>query len=182
MQNITKRLSVWALIIALLLIVPLVLTLLGSGVDGDGWHWTFFDFVFASVVLFGSALTYELVARKGSTLTYRVAVGVAVVTALLFVWINAAVGIIGDGDFPNALYFVVLVIGLIGAIIARFKPLGMSRILFAMAFAQFLIPVIALAIGTPDFAPGVVKVFILNTIFVVMFIGSGLLFRRAASK
>src|SRR3990170_3279949 len=90
-QNITRRLSMWAVIIALILLIPLVLTLLGSGVDGEGWHWTLFDFVFMGTLLFGSALTYELVARKMSNVAYRVAVGVAVVTAVLLVWINGAV-------------------------------------------------------------------------------------------
>src|SRR5687767_11990643 len=110
MQHMTKRLSVWAIIVVAILMIPLLAK----------WPWTGGDFVFGAVVLFGSALTYELVARKMSNVTYRAAVGLAVVTALLFVWINAAVGIIGDGDFPNGMYFGVLAVGFIGALIARF--------------------------------------------------------------
>jgi hypothetical protein len=60
-------------------------------------NWDLFDFAFMGTLLFGAGLTYELVARKMSTGAYRVAVGVAVVTAVLLVWINGAVGIIGDG-------------------------------------------------------------------------------------
>lgn len=188
MHNITRRLIVWAVVIALILLIPLVLTLLGSGVDGEGWNWTLSDFVFMGTLLFGSALTYELVARKMSNGAYRGAVGVAVVTAVLLVWINAAVGIIGDGDLDNPanlMYFGVLAVGFIGAIIARFEPYGMARALFATALAQALVPVIALIIGQPEVTswgpPGVIGVFVLNAFFVILFVGSALLFRRASA-
>ncbi len=181
MQNITKRLMRWAIIVASILLIPLVLTLLGSGVDGDGWHWTFFDFVFIGTLLFGSAVVYELVARKMDNSTYRAAVGLAAVTSVLLVWINAAVGIIGDDEGFNLLYFGVLAVGLVSALIARFRPHRMARVLFVMAFAQALVPVVALSISNPDTwgAPGVLGVFILNSFFALLFVGSGLLFRRA---
>ena len=185
MQNITKRLIVWAVVVALILLIPLVLTLLGSGVDGEGWHWTLFDFVFMGTLLFGSGLAYELVARKMNSVVYRAAVGVALAAAFLLVWINAAVGIIGDGDLDNltnVMYFGVLAVGFIGAVIVRFQPHGMARALFATALAQALVPVIALIIGQPDFAPGVLGVFVLNSFFVMLFVGSALLFRRAARE
>lgn len=177
---------VWAFVVALILLIPLVLTIRDGGVEGVGWNWTFFDFVFMGALLFGSALTYELVARKMSNGAYKIAVGLAVVTAVLLVWINGAVGIIGDGDLdsPNGMYFGVLVIGGIGALIARFKPPGMARALFAMALAQFLVPVIALFIWSPaviSWAPGVVQVFGLNAVFVMLFVVSALLFRRASA-
>ena len=61
---------------------------------------------------------------------YRVAIGVAVASALILVWINAAAGIIGDGPI-NLMYFGVIAVGMIGAFIARLEPRGMSRALFA---------------------------------------------------
>jgi hypothetical protein len=61
--------------------------------------WGPFDFAVAGVLLFGSGLTYELVARKMGRIAYRAAAGIAVVTALL-VWLNLAVGIIGDEGNP----------------------------------------------------------------------------------
>ena len=63
----------------------------------DQWNWGLFDFVWAAVVLWGAVFMYEWVARKGRTTVFRAAVGLAVVTALVLVWINAAVGVIGDG-------------------------------------------------------------------------------------
>ncbi len=74
-----------------------------------------------------------------------------------------------------------LVVGLIGAIIARFAPRGMSWALFAMALAQAVVPVIAFFIWRPDFDLGVVQIFALNAGFVLLFAVSGLLFRRASA-
>jgi hypothetical protein len=177
MQTLTKKLSMWVIIVAIILMIPVV----GMQVS-DEWNWTLFDFVFAATVLFGTALTYELVSRKGDSVAYRVAVGVAVVTALLLVWVNAAVGFIGDGelDFPNGMYFVMLFIALISAFVVRFKSHNMSYVLFGLAIAQMLVPVIALIIGINDFSPGLIKVFCLSAFFAVFWIGSGMLFRRAS--
>jgi hypothetical protein len=91
------------------------------------------------------------------------------------------VGIIGDSDF-NMLYVGVPMVGIIGALIAGFRAPGMALALFVTAGAQALVPVVAMIIAEPDFSPGVVQVFVLNTVFVLLFVGSGLLFRRAASQ
>ncbi|OHA46105.1 MAG: hypothetical protein A3A80_00680 [Candidatus Terrybacteria bacterium RIFCSPLOWO2_01_FULL_44_24] len=184
MQDVKRRLIRWAVVVALILLIPLVLTIRDGGVEGVGWNWTFFDFIFMGTLLFGAGLVYELIARKMSNSAYRAAVGVAVVTAVLMVWINAAVGIIGDGDFPNAMYFGVLAIGGIGALIARFRPYGMSHALFAMALAQAMVPGIALIIWPPSvisWEPGVMKVFALNAVFVLLWVGSALLFRHVSA-
>src|SRR3989344_1915829 len=187
MQPLTKRLIRWVVLVVVILLIPLVLTFRNpnahiNGGEGGGWDWSPFDFIFMGILLYGGALVYELVARKIPNGTYRAAVGLAVLTALVFVWINAAVGIIGDGDsdIPNALYFGVLAVGLVGALIARFQPRGMSYTLFAMALSQMLVPVVALIIGWNDFAQGVPQVFVLSAVFALLFIGSALLFRRAA--
>jgi len=161
-----------------ILLIPLVLTLLA------GWHWRPGAFVLAFVLLFGGAgLTYGLVAKKMmSNKAYRFAVGVALAAAFILVWMNAAVGgILGD-DPANMMYFGVLLVGFIGAVIARLKPHGMSHALFAMAFAMALVPVIALIVGAPAFANGVVAVFGLHAFFAMLFIGSALLFRRASAN
>lgn len=181
MQKNIMRIAVGT---GLLLLIPLVLTLLGDGVDGQGWNWKLDDFIFAFVLLFGAGLTYELVARRSDNSTYRVAVGIAVVSGLLLVWVNAAVGIIGKPGGPNLMYFGVLAVGFIGALVARFRPHGMARALFTMAIAQMLVPVIALVTAKPQITmepPGVVGVFGLNAFFAMLFVGSALLFRRAST-
>ena len=175
MQKNIMRLAIGT---GLILLIPLVLTLLAS------WHWRPGALVLAVVLLFGAAgLTYQLVvANKLRNTTYGCAVGVALAAVLILVWMNAAVGgILGD-DPANMMYFGVLLVGFIGAIIARLEPQGMSRALFATAFAMVLVPVIALIIGTPAFANGVVAVFGLHAFFAALFVGSALLFRCASAN
>lgn len=143
--------------------------------------WDLADFAVAGVLLFGAGLTYALLARKAGNIAYRAAVGVAVAAALVLVWMNLAVGIIGSEDNPaNLMYIGVLAVGIIGALFARFQPHGMARALFATALAQALVAVIALIarLGYPWSGP--LELTLLNGFFVVLFAGSAWLFRRAA--
>ncbi len=165
-----------AVVTGCILLVPLV-----AMQFTDEVKWGPLDFVFMGSFIFGTGLTYELIARKGGTLAYRVAVGIACATGLFLVWVNAAVGIIGDEDLANTMYLGVLVVGFVGAFIARFEAHGMSRALVATAVAQALVPLVALTwVPATDFAPGVAPVMGLNAVFVAMWIASALLFRRAA--
>ena len=144
--------------------------------------WNLFDFVFAGALIFGTGLTFVLVAKAGNS-AYRFAFGVALAAAFILVWLTGAVGIIGSEDNnANAMYFGVLAVGIVGAIVARFRPHGMARALFATALAQALVSVIALIItlGSPGSPPGVLGVLILNGFFVGLFVGSAWLFREAA--
>jgi hypothetical protein len=161
-----------ALATAFILLVPLL----------TAPAWTLADFVFAGALIFGTGLTFVLVAKAGNS-AYRFAFGVALAAAFLLVWLTGAVGIIGSEDNnANVMYFGVLAVGIVGAIIARFRPHGMARALFATALAQALVAVIALIItlGSPWSPPGVLGTLILNGFFVGLFVGSAWLFREAA--
>lgn len=123
-------------------------------------------------------------AMKTNNTAYRAAVGVALAAALFLLWLMGAVGVIGvEGDRADLMYFGVLAVGVIGAIVARFRAQGMTRALFATAFAQALVAVIALIEGKHQ-APisSVAEILGLNGIFVALFIGSAWLFRRAARE
>lgn len=147
----------------------------------EGWAWGPGSFVAAWVLMAGAGLAYQLISAHATGLAYRLAAGLGLVTGFALLWINAAVGFIGSEDNPANLLFVgVLVVGALGAGVARCKPAGMARALFATALAQFLVPVIALLVWPADFSPGVVRVFGANFFFVLLFSGSALLFRRAA--
>jgi hypothetical protein len=149
----------------------------------EGWAWDAADFIIIWVIVAGAVAAYQFVASKAAHRAYRVAAGIAVTTGLILMWINGAVGLIGSEDNPaNLMYGGVLAVSLTGAAIARLQPLGMARTLFATAVAQFLVPVVALILWRPDFSPGVVQVFGLNFGFVLMFAGSALLFRHAATN
>ena len=121
--------------------------------------------------------------KKGNT-AYRAAVGVALAAALFLFWLMGAVGVIGvEGDRADLMYFGVLAVGIMGAIIARFRPHGMARALFVTALAQASVAVIALIAGTHQ-SPisSVAEIVGLNGIFVALFIGSAWLFQHSARE
>jgi hypothetical protein len=108
-----------------------------------------------------------------SNKVFRAAVGVAVAAAFLIVWMHGAVAT--EDDSPGLIFFGVLVVGIIGAIIARFRPHGMARALFGTALAQVLVAVIAIIAWKQYF-----EILILNGFFIALWGGSALLFRKAA--
>src|SRR6267378_1989324 len=83
----------------LILLIPLFGNLFVAG-----WNWPLGAFILAGVMLFGTGLTYELVAKKMNNKAYRFAGGLAVGTAFILTWMNLAVGIIGDDNPANFMY------------------------------------------------------------------------------
>ena len=76
----------------------------------------------------------------------------------------------------------VILTGLGGVALARFRPAGMAKAAFATAAVTFVVPVVGLILKPSDFSPGIPQVFLLNGVFVLMFIASGLLLRHAAGR
>jgi len=112
---------------------------------------------------------------------YKFACGIAIAAALLLAWLSLGVGIIGrDGDPDNRMYLGVLLVGIAGALIARFRPQGMARALIATALAQAAVAVIALAAGLGRPWSGPLELVLLNGFFVALFVISAWLFSRAA--
>jgi len=145
--------------------------------------WSLADFVVAGALIFGTGLTYVLVARKAGNIAYRAAVGVALAAALLLVWINLAVGVIGTEDeLANLMYVGVHFVGIVGAIVARFRPDGMARALLATALAQALVAVVALIAGLGHPASPPLEILGVSGFFVALFVGSALLFRHAGRE
>jgi len=177
MQN--KNILLIALAVALILLAPFI-----AMQFTDDVAWSLFDFTFAGALLFGAGLAFELLTRKAQDLAYRAALGLAIMAAVLLVWINLAVGIIGSEDNPaNMMYIGVLAILIFGSLTARFRSRGMARALFATALAQVAAPVIALMIWKPDITSAealvdLLKVVGVNALFVALWAGSGLLFQH----
>lgn len=138
----------------------------------DEVNWTASDFVFAAV-LFGSVgLAFEFVVRRSSNLAYRLGAGLAVVAAFLTIWVNAAVGMIGDDNPYNLVFGGVLFIALLGAILARFEPAGMMRAMAVTAIAQL----VASAGGLSTDPRGAM----LSMVFAGFWLVAAALFRNAA--
>ena len=161
---------------ALLLLLPLFAMQIT-----DQIVWDVADFAIFGALLVGVGVTYELAARRTGNVAYRSAVGVALAAAFILVWVNGAVGIIGSEDNDaNLMYGGVLVVGVIGAVMARFQPHGMARALFTTALAQASVGAIALIAGLGSPESGPLEIVALNGFFVTLFVGSALLFREAA--
>lgn len=118
---------------------------------------------------------------QSNNTAYRSAIGVALAGTLILIWLSLGVGIIGrDGDPANLMYFGVVAVGIIGAILARLRSPGMAHTMLAMAVAQALVTAIALIakLGLPYSGP--LEILLLNGFFVALFAGSAWLFQRAA--
>ncbi len=169
------RIAAWTAA-ALILLLPLI-----AMQFTDEVVWDVTDFAIFGALLVGVGVTFEFAARKTGNSAYRFAVGVALAAVFILIWVNGAVGIIGSEDNPaNLMYGGVLAVGLIGALVARFRPHGMARALFATAFAQMLVAAIALSAGLGSPWSGPLEILLLNGFFAALFVGSAILFRQAA--
>jgi hypothetical protein len=150
----------------------------------DQVNWDATDFAVFGAMLLVAGGAFELAARTTGNRAYRAAVGIALAAAFLLVWMNLAVGIIGAEDNPaNLMFGGVLAIGIMGAIIARFRPDGMARALFATTLAQALVAVIALVAGLGPTGPiWRSEILILSGFFAALWLISAWLFRKAAQE
>jgi hypothetical protein len=156
----------------LLLLVPLI----------ANFPWTLSDYVFAGIMFGVVGGGLELAVRISSNSAYRAGAAVALGTAFLLVWINLAVGIIGNEDNPaNLMFFGVIAAAFIGGIVARFQAAGMARAMTVAAGLQALIGVGVLIkqLGFMD-PPGPLGLLILIEGFAALWLLSALLFRKAA--
>ncbi len=172
--SIFKFITGLAITIGLLLLIPLI-----AMQFTDEVVWTLSDFIIAGTFLFGTGLTYKLITRKSGNVTYRVAIGFALFTGLFLLWVNGAVGVIGSENNPvNLLYFGVIAVGIIGAMIARFQAAGLAYTMFAMALTQALVAVLAIIGGYhPNPESAVFEIIAVNGFFIMLFIISALIFR-----
>lgn len=149
-----------------------------------GFPWSLADYIFVGAVLGGAGMLIELGARMSTSPAYRFGVAVAVLTAVLLVWVNGAVGFLGDADNPENLVFgAVILIAVVGAARARFRPAGMARALFATAAAQLAIGIVAIAIDVA--VPGrhwLYEAVLGTTLFTALWLVSAGLLRKAARE
>ena len=176
-RRIPWRPILWSIPVALLLL-PAVAMQFTDEVD-----WNAFDFIFATVMFGSVGLVVELTVRSSRSIAFRAAVALALAAAFLIIWINGAVGIIGDADNPaNLMFGAVLAVALLGSLAALFRAPGMAIAMFAAAVAQLAVGVIALVGGMAE-GPAAPYDVIGSTGFLGgMWLVSGLLFRKAARE
>ncbi|MEM1176128.1 MAG: hypothetical protein AAGA33_11415 [Pseudomonadota bacterium] len=145
-------------------------------------NWDMLDFlVFGGMI--SALLLIIFVARRNSrSPAYRFAMALAGVGGFLVAWINGAVGIIGNEENEaNLLFFGVLALGAVGALLARLRAAGMAKVLFTMAVAQIGVATFAIALDLGASSPAWPQSLVMMTaVFTFFWLTSALLFGRAA--
>ena len=109
--------------------------------------WTAFDFVVFGVMVGVVCAGFELAMHMSNRWTYRLAAFMTVIGGFLMVWANLAVGIIGNEEDPrNLMFYGLLLIGFVGALITRFEARGLTWTLRLMALTQLVIFLVAAAL------------------------------------
>lgn len=161
--------------VALAALAALTVPLVASRVV-EGWNWPAGSFMFVYVLFFATGMAYALIARKMNAWAYKVGVGLALVTGFALGWSNMVH--VADSENPaNLVYYSVLVVGGVGALLARLEARGLAYTLFAMAATLALIAVMLPSGAPPDLARNMA---IGHGLFVALFIASGLMFRHAS--
>jgi hypothetical protein len=170
------RIAGWGFAAALI-ITPAVAMQFSSDVN-----WTASDFLFAAVMIGGTGLLIEAAVRASGKWSYRGGALLALAAAFLLIWINGAVGIIGNEDNPANLVFLAIVgIAAVGTLLARARAGGMALTMFVAAAAQGLTGITIFIAGTAaSEPPGPVGLLMLIEAFAAIWLGSALLFRKAA--
>ena len=175
----TRAILRWVLITAALLAIPALAMVFRLGVPDpgsgtDGVNWGPMDFATMGVLILGAGLLFEYAASRAGNVAHKLAVGIAVAAGLGLIWVNLAVGMIGDeGNAANLMYIFVLFVALVGAAIGRFEPRKASIAMFATAAAHVVVAAIALIAGLDPTLPA-------DAFFVAAWVASGLLFRQAS--
>jgi len=99
--------------------------------------WGIEDFLVVGVLLAAVCGTIELALRASTSALYRVGVALAAIGGFLLVFVNLAIGIIGDEQNPkNLIFFAIPALGFLGALIGRFKAALLVKLLVIMAALQ----------------------------------------------
>jgi asparagine N-glycosylation enzyme membrane subunit Stt3 len=80
--NITKKIGLWTLVVAAILMIPVVLR----------FPWTGSDFIFAGIALSICAFTYEFLTRNMTSPAGKIAVAVAILLFIILILGWAATG------------------------------------------------------------------------------------------
>jgi hypothetical protein len=85
-----KRLIIILITVGILLFVPLIVMQFTNEVN-----WNLLDFLVAGILLIGIGLIIELALRKILKMKYRILVLASILTLLILIWAELAVGIFG---------------------------------------------------------------------------------------
>lgn len=142
------RWPLWGGAAALLSLPAIAMAVKAPGVD-----WSPFDFAVMAALLAATAGAVEVGMAASRHWAYRLAAVGSIGGAFLLTWADLAVGLLGpEGGWANRLLLLVPLIGLVGAIVARFRPRGMVLTMLVVVAAQ--VAVGAFALTEPPTAKG----------------------------
>ena len=170
------RIFGWGIAIGLVLL-PLIAMQFTTEVN-----WTMSDFIAAALMIGLTGGALELAVRASPNPWGRAGATVMILTSLLLVWVNLAVGFLGsEGNPANIMFLLVLGIAVGGSIATRLRSAPMVRTMLAAAIVQILVATTALAAGwaSPGWE-GVYEVVMGSTLFGGLWLVSAALFRNAA--
>ena len=135
-------------------VVLLTLPFIAMRMGAEGVNWTLGDFIVAGVLFGMVGLCIEFLVRKSGLWSYRLGAAIGVFAGLFLIWVNLAVGIIGNENDPeNQLYALTLATAIGGAILTRFRATGMAVAMASAAAVTMTIAVVAVlsgwGVGTP---------------------------------
>jgi hypothetical protein len=140
------------------------------------WHWGVGAFLRVYVLFFLTGMAYAVIARKMGAWSYKAGVGVALMAGFALGWSTMVQT--ADSGHPERLWYLsVLVVGFIGACLARLKARGLALTLFAMAATLALIAA-TLPSGAPPYLAR--NMAIGHGVCTTLFTAAGLLFRHAS--
>ncbi|WFL76041.1 hypothetical protein P7228_08465 [Altererythrobacter arenosus] len=137
------RIAGWGALGALLALPAIAMQLTGEV------QWTTSDFIAAAVMLVLLGAGIELgfhFCREG---LHRAGAVLSAFVAFLTIWIDIAVGIIGDGPI-NLAFYAMLLAALVAAILARFRAAAAMWIAATLGFGQLAVGLAAELGGYPD--------------------------------
>jgi hypothetical protein len=127
-------------------------------------------------------LVVERGAGKSAKWTYRAGAVIALLTGLGQIYMNLAVGLVGSEDNPiNLMFFGVVALAALGAVVALGRPAGLAGAMMAAAVAQVIAGIVGVIVQLDEGirAGGMV---LLTLYFVALWLNAGALFRMAARK
>ena len=139
----------------------------------DEVKWTGSDFMIFGLMLAAGGGLIELAVHTTGNLSYRAGVAIAVLASFLLLWVNGAVGIIGNEENPaNLMFGGVLLVVIAGALVSRGRPRGLARTMVAAATVQGLIALITSLLGLGH-------ILVVTAGFMVLWLLAGALFHRS---
>ena len=169
--------AVWGTAAGLLLLPAIAMRFPGSGVD-----WTLSDFIVMGLLLALTCGAWEMARRLSGNGMARAGFAVTVLGSFFLVWVNLAVGLVGDGGNPaNLMFMGVVVVAIAASLLTRGRPRRMRAAMLLTAAVHAAVGVVAAIGGWGEPHDGPARVAAITAVFMLPWLFSALLFHLAST-